>query len=280
MTQILSIMFLNITPELLNSLIPNAFATVRGEKSLFDKLAPFIAQSKDFYLSRLFGVTVPYDPEIISQCNRLVVTDAFVRALPSLDLVLTPNGFGIVNSTNVAPASADRVKALALSLRGQADDIAVSVLSHLLHFEQWRLDMPGQCYASCCFRNFSMLRLFCPDDDFFTAYDRISAIALDYEQKAAERYIGRRMLDVLLEPQQDSSRQWTRFLSDFRSKELEYIRRVIAQPHQPCDIWPLVRPLLADLDDMPEVRDFWLLSRPASFREDIFTNSVKGAFFF
>lgn len=272
-------MFLNITPELLDCLIPNVFATVRGEKSLFDKLAPFIAQSKDFYLSRLFGVTVPDDPEIISQCNRLVVTDAFVRALPSLDLVLTPNGFGIVNSTNVAPASADRVKALALSLRRQADDLTVSVLSHLLRFPQWRRDAPGERFAGCCFRYFSMLRTFCPDDDFFTAYDRISAIALDFEQKAAERYLGRRMLDVLLDPEPDS-RHWTRFLRDFRSKELAFIQRVLEQPHLHCDVWPLVRPLLAELDEMPEVRDFWLLSRPASFREDIFTNTVKGAFFF
>lgn len=36
--------------------------------------------------------------------------------VPSLDLVLTPNGFGIVSNQNVAPASRDRVARLIASL--------------------------------------------------------------------------------------------------------------------------------------------------------------------
>ena len=37
-------------------------------------------------------------------------------AIPSLDLVLTTNGFGIVSNQNVVPASRERVDALISSL--------------------------------------------------------------------------------------------------------------------------------------------------------------------
>ena len=42
-------------------------------------------------------------------CSRLVVADALRRAIPSLDIVLTPNGFGVVSTQNLAPASKPRV---------------------------------------------------------------------------------------------------------------------------------------------------------------------------
>lgn len=41
-----------------------------------------------------------------------VCASAYHLAIPQLDLVLTPNGFGVVSNQNVAPASADRVAAL------------------------------------------------------------------------------------------------------------------------------------------------------------------------
>lgn len=46
----------------------------------------------------------------------MVCSLAFEEALPQLDLVLTNTGFGVVSNQNVAPASADRVKALKTQL--------------------------------------------------------------------------------------------------------------------------------------------------------------------
>jgi len=51
---------------------------------------------------------------------------AFWEAIPQLDLVLTPTGFGVVSNQNVAPASAERVKALRTQIRRQG----------LLYFEE------------------------------------------------------------------------------------------------------------------------------------------------
>ena len=52
-------------------------------------------------------------------------------AVPQMDLVLTPTGFGIVSNQNTAPASRERVDALRLQLRREACRLEDGVLSHL-----------------------------------------------------------------------------------------------------------------------------------------------------
>lgn len=52
-------------------------------------------------------------------------------AVPQMDLVLTPTGFGIVSNQNTAPASRERVDALRLQLRRDACQLEDGVLSHL-----------------------------------------------------------------------------------------------------------------------------------------------------
>lgn len=52
-------------------------------------------------------------------------------AVPQMDLVLTPTGFGIVSNQNTAPASRERVEALRLQLRHVACRLEDGVLSYL-----------------------------------------------------------------------------------------------------------------------------------------------------
>lgn len=52
-------------------------------------------------------------------------------AVPQMDLVLTPTGFGIVSNQNTAPASRERVDALRLQLRRDACRLEDHVLSYL-----------------------------------------------------------------------------------------------------------------------------------------------------
>ena len=54
--------------------------------------------------------------------RRAVYATAAYRALPTLDLVATQNGFGVVSNNNIAPASKERVAALRESLRQYKSD--------------------------------------------------------------------------------------------------------------------------------------------------------------
>lgn len=54
--------------------------------------------------------------------RRAVYATAAYNALPTLDLVATPNGFGVVSNQNIAPASKERVAAFRESMRQYKSD--------------------------------------------------------------------------------------------------------------------------------------------------------------
>lgn len=104
------------TEEQLRSHIPNIIASVKGETPLLEKLALFLDLAEDWVINTftststfntICGYTDSNNIRIL--CCRLVVAEALLRAIPSLDIVLTPNGFGIVSTNNLAPASKPRI---------------------------------------------------------------------------------------------------------------------------------------------------------------------------
>ena len=105
--------------DTLRQCLPNVFATVKGEMSLFDKVKVDIDLAEHWVIEtftsiKTFGAIQGYvdsNPTKIITA-KLIASEALRRAIPSLDLVLTPNGFGVVSNQNVAPASKERVDRL------------------------------------------------------------------------------------------------------------------------------------------------------------------------
>lgn len=68
---------------------------------------------------------------------RYICASAYLLAIPQLDLVLTPTGFGVVSNQNVTPASVDRVR----ELRREIHRIEMSSLDEMIdilrHFDGW-----------------------------------------------------------------------------------------------------------------------------------------------
>ena len=102
--------------ELLRKYIPHVFQTVEGEASLYDKMYAYLDNAEEwvkqtFTSETTFNTIAGYTDSnpIKPLVSRLVVNQAFLAAVPSLDLVLTPNGFGIVSNQNIAPASKERI---------------------------------------------------------------------------------------------------------------------------------------------------------------------------
>ena len=92
----------------LRTFLPNAFASVEGEVSLFDKLQPWLQIGELWLQQKVLGAATMHaiSEEASSPLGgtggglyclscKIVVSTAFRRAIPSLDLVLPPNGFGI-----------------------------------------------------------------------------------------------------------------------------------------------------------------------------------------
>ena len=94
--------------------------------SISDRPDPSTARLRNSESGDELAQSQPSRDEILMKLKvtmaRIVAFDAFRNAVPHLDLILTPNGFGIVNNSNIAPASKERVERLIASLLSNRDD--------------------------------------------------------------------------------------------------------------------------------------------------------------
>ena len=79
--------------------------------------------------------------------RRAVYATAAYNALPTLDLVATPNGFGVVSNQNIAPASKERVAAFRESLRQYKSDCKDQCLERYYQAAQGGIADQGKKYA-------------------------------------------------------------------------------------------------------------------------------------
>lgn len=132
------------TEEQLHAHIPNIIATVKGETPFIERLSTFLDLAEDwvkttFTSEATFNTICGYTDSnnIKMLCSRLVVADALRRAIPSLDIVLTPNGFGVVSTQNLAPASKPRIDRLVGSVLAHRDDCIAALLPELVGASKW-----------------------------------------------------------------------------------------------------------------------------------------------
>ena len=130
--------------DTLRQYLPNVFATVKGEVSLFDKVKLDIDLAQNWAVNSFTGEVLfsdicsrSADDPLRILSAKLIVTEALRRAIPSLDVVLTPNGFGVVSNQNIAPASKERVDRLIGSLADYRDECIANLLQALVGATQW-----------------------------------------------------------------------------------------------------------------------------------------------
>ena len=182
----------------LRSYVPNALVTVTGEMSLFDKMRADLALSEQwltihFVDASLLGKIAleKEHSEAANICCRAVVADALLRAIPSLDLVLTPNGFGIVSNQNVAPASKDRVDRLLSNLE-LVRDRSLQQLLYLLPkaaTSEWLQSEAGKYFAATLFPYLDLPSLLGYTDKLWERYQQYWAQLKLIEAELADKFI-------------------------------------------------------------------------------------------
>ena len=112
----------------LEKVIP-AFAN--PDSQIFDLIYSYIESEAD-KVSAYIGQC---SKASLTAAEHLVCFRAARRALPQLDIVMTPNGIGVVRNNEIAPASKERVDAFKENLRQQAslwqDDLTISMSKDL-----------------------------------------------------------------------------------------------------------------------------------------------------
>lgn len=190
--------------ESLRQFIPNSFSVQPGKTSLFDKLEPFLISS-ELWFHRQFiprGICVSIIHESVSHDSplyfiprRIIACDALRAALPSLDIVITPNGIGTVESNNIKGAAAHRVDRLMSQLTADRDRAIVDLVPLLEDIGGWGATEQADWFRRSLFRspvglNLDTDRLW---DAFIDIRPRLAAI----EHSIAGRWISIDVLDIL-----------------------------------------------------------------------------------
>ena len=187
--------------EMLEQYIPNVISAAKGEKDLFTKLDIFLQNAeawlKDNFTSETtFNTIAGYSDENIIKpiAAQVVVCEAFRRAVPSLDLVLTPNGFGIVSNANVAPASKERVQRLLQTLEDNRDAALAELLPKLPNASKWTSSKQCAWFRSTLFQDLDVVRDCGFTDHLWDRYNEIRNKIIGIEESLAEEFFSREQM--------------------------------------------------------------------------------------
>ena len=181
--------------DTLRQYLPNVFATVKGEVSLFDKVKVDINLAENwvietFVSTNTFNTICGYaeDNPIKIITAKLIATEALSWAIPSLDLVLTPNGFGVVSTQNIAPASKERVNRLIGSLADYRDECIGNILPALGGESQWLTSSQALFFGETLFPDLAITDQVKGTGSKWERYLALRPKILDIETSLAEEF--------------------------------------------------------------------------------------------
>lgn len=186
--------------------VPNVLKSVQGETLLFDKIAPHLEVAEAWLTTTFLSEAVLTEPLSVSENanNKLlhyarmaVVAEAMLHAVPQLDLVLTPNGFGVVSNTNIAPASKERVERLLLSLEKMRDDTLAVLLPLLTQDVAWATSDPCQYFEQTLYPWLDLPRKLGSTEHAWLHYQELHSKLITIEERLAHDFFSCELLNVL-----------------------------------------------------------------------------------
>lgn len=190
-----------LSDEQLREIIPNQLVTVKGETPLFDKLVPFLSQSEQWLLSRFLPAEIldSLTEEIWECCSRIVAFDAYCRALPMLDVVVTPNGLATVGSQNLTAASKARADRLTDGLTDNRDRTIARLLTLLPSVKGWPESDQGGWFAATLFPTLDICSQSGVNELLWDRYCELRMQIVDLEASLSEEWFSPELLSALRE---------------------------------------------------------------------------------
>lgn len=269
-----------ISQDDLSRVFGNEVVAVEGEKNLFDKIALQLELAENLLVDEVvgdFGTSIAPGTSLFNACVTFVACHALRDAIPSLDLILTPNGFGVVQNNNFVPASKERVERLSESMQIRRDTALNTIIKMLMREEGWQDSEQRQWFAQGIFQLPELSTQWCKRKDYTDDWEALKAMRLEslpILQRYRDRYISNEVLDrvqlALCSNKADD-------LNDRRlGKRLISIvlREMNGTPFHHKYIDPIVNYLR-------EVDDDWKASSVAAlYAEPVFQNSKKSPGYF
>ena len=277
-------MTLTIDNERLRALIPGVIHEVQGETSLYDKMLPWLTSEQRWLENIFFG---DYEPsgDILNLAEVVIVNRAFARAIPSLDVTLSPAGFAVINTEGRAPASKERIERLIKSLDDFADENLVQLSKSLLGSADWCESPAAQWWLST----------FCPSledvakyvsnsgQSMMDVYKACRNILFMFESDLAENFIGTDLMErtrMAVCPGQPAkySALWSR-IHDAACRVI-YTYMVDKRIYKSRDVWKEAAPLIRFIKSVPDLALEWEAEKGDFVKVEPFVNDHPGGYFF
>lgn len=282
--------------EILDKYVTNQITKVEGEQSLYDKILSYIDSAEawiiDNYISRNLNERIQRDissyATIIKAAQEATAHLAMAKAIPFLDVVLTPNGYAVVSNNTLAPASRDRVDRLINMHRSQAHTALDELLSLLAPLYEWSASLQCSFFAASLFpffANIETIQEAAQDNKLsgqlsWSKYKSIRARAIAAEQHLSDKFFSGELMQALRLEYLGVSKSNHSLI---RLKVLTLIRiqvqqRAAGQPIHPRTITDILNTIRQNPIDFPE----WHKSPTANlFKQKSFKNKKQsGGYFF
>lgn len=269
--------------------IPNSLATVKGESTLYEKLYNYIVESEHWIISTFLGEEIyekfcseddktdKFAFKVANTCRSIIAYDSFLRAVPSLDLILTPNGFGIVNNSNIVPASKERVERLQVYLEKSRDLSIDNLLRFLPKIETWLTTEQCEFFRSTLFPTLYFTKSLGYSDKLWNHYQERREEIMIIEQMLEKSHFSHEQMEVFrMECMAESfaSPLHKQVVNGIKNHILAMLKQKPAHPQHLFDILDIIR-------DNPEDFAEWHSSQlPELYDAPVFKNRKESSAYF
>lgn len=264
----------HLNNDSIKDIIPNVLLEVEGESPLALKLQPWLSAAKDWLEAEYLGPEDFLSDQDNLRAVRIVALKAFADAIPSLDIVVTPTGFGVVSTDAIAPASKERIDRLVNSLRNEINSELKLLIDCCHLYPKWRSSDRGSYFCSSFLSSLNDFR-----DSKFISFDELRSEAINVESIMADLYLGHKLMsrlrDIHNSRQQNVSNKLAELLHNAISNVVYRSNAPILQI-----IWHNCRNVIETLHNFPEFYELWHDEMGCRFENLAFENKVKGSFFF
>lgn len=184
--------------------IPNQVCAVKGEQTLYDKIARWLDTAEQWLSDNITSApTLNRIAEysdghpLLRACRAAVAHRALADAIPSLDLVQTVNGFAVVSNQNLAPASRDRVDRLIAAHRSQCDTAISALIPLLAAVPEWRDTPPCDFFRATLFTTPAHIRPLASGVATWERYEELHPAIAAAENRLAAEYISHGLMQRL-----------------------------------------------------------------------------------
>lgn len=268
----------------LRALMPNTLVTVPGEMSLYDKLTPTITDTQQWITLHFMPAdmlealcTGDEYPHARKALRTLIAAEALRRAVPALDVTLTPNGIATVGTETLVAASSARIDRLIRYLTATRDDAIRTLLDELPQVSGWLSTDQARYFGATLYTSPRYTDII--GGEYPSAWDRYTQLQpriLELENTLAESHISQVLMSALRYEAQRNT------LDGRRSSLANRIRAQVCIAIQDGDFNPRRLDEMVDfIRRYPNIFPEWFASPQAEiFTPPLFRNEKKSSGYF